>query len=202
MSDFRRSSLYDRDTFVTMAFLAAILAIPQGVFAWGREGHEIVVIVAEHYMRPETAAAMRKLLAPESPEEASVWADEYRHDHRETGPWHYIDIPLADSKIDLARECPNGDRVIAKTEQFLAVLKDPNAGKDSKAQALRFVIHFVGDLHQASQIGIHQHEGLGLSKFGDAEQRLVGAPPAGQSVVGIRKVVHRLKRVTYREDHR
>ena len=140
--------LYDRNTFLTMAFLAVIMAIPQGALAWGREGHEIIVIVAEHYMRPETAARVRELLAPESPEEASVWADEYRHDHRETGPWHYINIPLTDSKIDLTRECPNGDSVIAKTEQFLAVLKDPKAAKDAKAQALRFVIHFVGDLHQ------------------------------------------------------
>jgi hypothetical protein len=106
------------------------------------------VIVVEHYVRPPTAARMRELLAPESPEEASVWADEYRRDHRETGPWHYIDIPLADSRIDLARECPDGDCVIAKTEQFLAVLKDPSADKNAKAQALRFVIHFVGDLHQ------------------------------------------------------
>ena len=79
---------------MTLACVAFILAIPQGAFPWGREGHEFTVIVAEHYMRPETAAAMRKLLAPVSPEEASVWADEYRRDHRETGPWHYIDIPL------------------------------------------------------------------------------------------------------------
>ena len=50
--------------------------------------------------------------------------------------------------MDLARERPNGDYVIAKTEQFLAVLKDPNADKDAKAQALKFVIHFIGDLHQ------------------------------------------------------
>ena len=35
-----------------------------------------------------------------------VWADEYRRDHRETGPWHYIDIPLADPKIGLARRVP------------------------------------------------------------------------------------------------
>ncbi len=48
----------------------------------------------------------------------------------------------------MARECPNGDCVIAKTEQFLAVLEDPNADKNAKAQALKFVIHFVGDLHQ------------------------------------------------------
>ena len=45
-----------------------------------------MVILAEHYMRPETATRMRELLAPETPEEASFWPDEYRQDHRETGP--------------------------------------------------------------------------------------------------------------------
>jgi hypothetical protein len=129
MSRLRRRFRYDRDIFVIVACLAVLLAIPQAAVARGREGHQTIVVVAEHYMRPETAAAMRKLLAPETPEEASVWADEYRKDHRQTGPWHYIDIPLADSKIDLVRECTNGDCVIAKTEQFLAVLKDPNAGR-------------------------------------------------------------------------
>jgi hypothetical protein len=74
-----RAVLYDLDIFVTVALLAVMLAIPQGSFAWGREGHQTIVIVAEHYMRPETAARMRQLLAPESPEEASGWADEYRH---------------------------------------------------------------------------------------------------------------------------
>ncbi len=44
--------------FVTVAYLAALLAIPQAAFAWGREGHQTIVIVAEHYMRPETAARM------------------------------------------------------------------------------------------------------------------------------------------------
>ena len=118
-----------------MAFLAVIVAIPQTVLAWGREGHEIIVILAEHYIGPATAARLRELLAPESPEEASVWADEYRRDHRETGPWHYIDMPLAESRIDMVRECRNGDCVIAKTEQFLAVLKDSNAGEDAKGSS-------------------------------------------------------------------
>jgi hypothetical protein len=48
----------------------------------------------------------------------------------------------------MARDCPNGDCVIAKTDQFLGVLRDPHANKDAKEQALKFVIHFVGDLHQ------------------------------------------------------
>jgi hypothetical protein len=88
------------------------------------------------------------LLGSESLLDASVWADNYRHDHPETGPWHYIDIPLQDTTIDLRRGCPNGDCVLVKTEAFLAVLKDTQADRTAKAQALRFVIHFVGDLHQ------------------------------------------------------
>jgi hypothetical protein len=107
-----------------------------------------MVILAQHFMQPTTAARVRDLLGSESLEEASFWADEYRHDHPETGPWHYIDIPLGNSKIDIARECPNGQCVIAKTEEFLAVLKNPKAGRGDKVEALKFVIHFVGDLHQ------------------------------------------------------
>lgn len=38
--------------------------------------------------------------------------------------------------------------MIAKTEQFLAVLKGPNDEKHTKAPALKFVIRFVGDMHQ------------------------------------------------------
>jgi hypothetical protein len=63
MSSLRRHFLYDRDIFVTVVYLAVILAIPQGAFAWGREGHQIIVIVAEHHMRPGTAIRMRELLA-------------------------------------------------------------------------------------------------------------------------------------------
>jgi len=73
MSRLGRRFLYDRDIFVIVAYLAVILAIPQGASVWDREGHHIIVIMAEHYMRPETAARMREMLGPEGPEEASAW---------------------------------------------------------------------------------------------------------------------------------
>jgi hypothetical protein len=133
---------------VILSLLLAFALVPSAGFTWGPEGHHVVVILAKHYMNPETAALVRDLLGSESLEDASVWADEYRHSHPETGPWHYIDIPLTDSKIDMPRECPNGNCVIAKTEQFLAVLKDAKADRSAKEEALKYVIHFVGDMHQ------------------------------------------------------
>lgn len=130
------------------AILLMALIAPAPGFAWGHEGHAVVAMVAEHYMTAAVLAKAGDLLDGSAIEAIASWADDYRRDHPETGPWHYIDIPLVDSTIDMARECPNGDCVIAKTEQFLAVIKDPNADRASKAQALRFVVHFVGDLHQ------------------------------------------------------
>ncbi|HEY6293872.1 MAG TPA: S1/P1 nuclease [Terriglobia bacterium] len=132
----------------TLFLVLALVAVPSLDFGWGPEGHRVVVILAEQYMRSETLSRAKELLGSVSLEDASLWADEYAHSHPETGSWHYINIPLADSKIDLARECPNGACVVAKTEKFLAVLADPESSRASKAEALRFVIHFVGDLHQ------------------------------------------------------
>lgn len=130
----------------TLMLVLALTVVPSFGFAWGREGHHVIVILAMRYMGRGTAVRVPELLGSESLEEASFWADEYRHDHPETGPWHYINIPLVDSSIDMMRECPNGQCVISKTEEFLVVLKDPKADRALKAEALKFAIHFVGDL--------------------------------------------------------
>ena len=125
-----------------------LLTFARWGFAWGPEGHHVTVLVAEKYLTARSAALVKDLLGAESLLDASVWADNYRHDHPETGPWHYIDIPLQDTTLDLRRDCPNGDCVLVKTEAFLAVLRNTGAARSDKTEALKFVIHFVGDLHQ------------------------------------------------------
>jgi len=115
MSRSGRPFLYDRYVLVSVAYVPVVLWIPQGAFAWGREGHQIVVIMAQHYMRPGTATRMPELLAPRpnavrpytGPRIPSPQPQTPRP--RWTGPRQYIDIPLANSRIDLARECPNPD---------------------------------------------------------------------------------------------
>ena len=132
----------------TLLLVSAPIFAPSTCYAWGREGHHVTVFLAVDYMRQGTAFRVRELLGSESLEGASFWADEYRHDYPETGAWHYIDIPFGDFRINMERECPQRQCVIGKTEEFLAVLKDRNADRSAKVEALKFVIHFVGDLHQ------------------------------------------------------
>ena len=143
---------------------ASILATCGSGFAWGPEGHKAIAILAERYMRPEAKAEVRKLLGPESIEDAAVWADQIRQSGRpETAPWHFINIPLRDSKIDLRRDCPGGRCVLVKTQEFLAVLGDARAPAAPRREALKFVIHFVADLHQP--LHCEDHRDLGGNRL-------------------------------------
>jgi hypothetical protein len=85
-------------------------------FAWGYTGHRIVAEIAEQFLEPETAHQIRDLLAIENVttlSDVSTWADQIRLQRSETGPWHYVNIPLhpapdQSSGYDATRDCPNG----------------------------------------------------------------------------------------------
>jgi hypothetical protein len=125
--------------------------------AWGDEGHRIVAEIAEQYLKAGTAHQVRELLALENATtlaEVSTWADKIRGQRRETARWHYVNIPIhppagTPAAYDAARDCPNGDCVVAKIDELAAVLGD-KAGHDSRdrLEALKFVVHFVADVHQ------------------------------------------------------
>ncbi|MGH9448843.1 MAG: S1/P1 nuclease, partial [Terriglobia bacterium] len=127
--------------------------------AWGPEGHAIIALIAEKNM---SAGALRQsniLLRGASLQDVASWPDEVVHLLPATASWHYIDIPLQDSAINLREECRNGNCVMVKTEQFLSVLTDPDAGRAQKALALKFVVHFIGDLHQPLHCENNDDEG-------------------------------------------
>ena len=72
-SKIRRLEVIVRKPLVRIALLLGLALAPSIGFPWGREGHEIIVILAQHYMRPETTARVRDLLGSGSLEEASFW---------------------------------------------------------------------------------------------------------------------------------
>lgn len=133
--------------WVVMAALLLGGALPG--LAWGPEGHRVVAVIAQMNLTPQARAKVNALLGPYNSLGAiSSWADDTRIDFPETAPWHYIDIPLASNTIDMATECPQGNCVIAQVEKFDRMLKDPHTSNTDRRLALRFLVHFVGDLHQ------------------------------------------------------
>jgi hypothetical protein len=135
--------------FMRKKALAAILCWTISAFGWGGEGHSLIARIAEAQLTPAVHAKVVAILgANVSMASVASWADEIRRARAETGPWHYIDIPIDKPHLDMTRDCPKGDCVIRKIEDFEAVLHDPNAPAVQRREALMFLIHFVGDMHQ------------------------------------------------------
>src|SRR6266513_1527370 len=74
--------------------------------------------------------------------------DQIRRERRETAPWHYVNIPIEADGFDESRDGKRGDNVIDRIEHFEHVLADTTASKEDRAEALKFLVHFVGDIHQ------------------------------------------------------
>lgn len=117
---------------------------------WGGDGHQIVALIAEDHLTPAAKAGIRDLLdgANISDAEVANWADEIRRQRRATAPWHYVNIPTSQPTYDPARDGNNGDNVIDAIGRFERVLSDKAAPKADRAEALKFLVHFVGDIHQ------------------------------------------------------
>lgn len=165
------------------ALLFALAALfPQPAFPWGDEGHRIIAQVAERRLDPGAAQAVRELIGPDGLVEVSTWADQIKQERPESRPWHFVDIPLGRDDYDPARDCARprpGDCVIGALERSRAVLSDPAADKTAKIEALKFLVHFVGDLHQPLHCIDNGDRGgneVHVTFFGEATNRFSQKP--------------------------
>lgn len=137
-----------------MARLLLLLACVAGpVWAWGPTGHRAVGQIAERRLSAAALGKTTALLEGASLAEVSTWADEIRSDPawRHADPWHYINLADDEDLVTVARN-PAGDALEA-IDRFAAVLADRSAPGERRAEALRFLVHLVGDLHQPLHVG-------------------------------------------------
>jgi hypothetical protein len=122
--------------------------------AWGSKGHQIVAAVAERGLSSPASAMVAQLLGDRTLQDVATLPDDWRRSRPETAGWHFVDIPITDAAYDPARDCPTQDGdvghncVVAAIEHFRTVLADTTATKDKRAEALIFLTHFIGDIHQ------------------------------------------------------
>jgi hypothetical protein len=150
-----------------MAFVAllgvAAIALPGDALAFGPLGHRVAGLLAEPGLCPAARGEVAELGGGESLAELGLWADTIRDqpEWRRSGPWHYMnvaDLPSgagpADARavIDGFRHPPEGAGLEALT-RFTRTLADRGRPRAERADALRFVVHFVVDLHQPLHVG-------------------------------------------------
>lgn len=130
-----------------------VLAAPAPASAWGLTGHRVVGRIAERHLTPAAAQAVAELIGPQTLAQVGVWADDVRSDPawKKADPWHYVSIDDGETYESTAKN-PEGD-VVEAMRRFEAVLRDSRAGREERAQALKFLVHFVADVHQPLHVG-------------------------------------------------
>lgn len=145
--------------------IALLLCLhPALALAWGESGHRIVGELAERQLSPAARAAVADLLAGEpdpSLAGVSVWADAIRGEDawKHTYRWHFLNLPTLECRYFPPRDCPAGNCIIGAIAQQAQVLGDASRPHAERAQALKFVVHFAGDIHQPLHAGLARDRG-------------------------------------------
>jgi hypothetical protein len=125
------------------------LASAGNAYGWGQEGHSIVAELAQHRLTDASVSALQKLLGRNvSLASIASWADDYRAEHPETGGWHFVNIPDDRATYDPAVDCAKQNCAVDAITHFTAVLGDCAKTAEEQTEALKFIVHFVGDIHQ------------------------------------------------------
>ncbi|MFZ5862246.1 MAG: S1/P1 nuclease [Nitrospirota bacterium] len=147
-------------TALATALVSCLAASP--AIAWGDKGHRIVAVIADSRLTPSAREGVRALIGPATLRDAATWADDIRRRRPETKPWHYVDIPLDRDEYLPAKDCArprSGDCVVAAITRFQRVVADRSRPRAERGEALRFLTHFVADLHQPLHAADHRDRG-------------------------------------------
>lgn len=126
--------------------------------SWGAKGHRTVAFIAEKHLSSKAKVGVAACLQGETIEAAATWPDENRTN--ENAQWHFINLPLGLSRSKFVEyiKSQNGTIYTAYLKAK-ATLADKKASLNEKHDALRFVIHLVGDAHQPMHVSRKEDKG-------------------------------------------
>ena len=131
----------------------SLIFISNVVFGWGQTGHRTVARVAENHLSKKARKKLFEIMGHESLVEASTWMDNIKsdstYDYAKT--WHYVTVP--DGKTyQSAEKSETGDAYEA-INRLRSVVKNENSTIIQKQEAIRMLVHIIGDFHQPLHVG-------------------------------------------------
>lgn len=137
-----------------LPLLLAVTSLIPSCSCWGSLGHRTVAYLASEYLTRNASRYASALLNSEDISEAALWPDKVRRTpaFNYTAGWHYIDArddPPHECGVNMRRDCDpeEGCIVSAIVNQTARMMRAGSTPAD-KGQALRFLLHFLGDIHQ------------------------------------------------------
>ncbi|KAK3670413.1 hypothetical protein LTR78_009653 [Recurvomyces mirabilis] len=140
---------------LTITATLATLAVAPLTSAWGDLGHRTVGYLAQHYFTDAASQLVQAILQPTDTfdiSDGAVWPDKVRRRREYTAGWHFIDAedtPPQYCSVDYSRDCPGRKGcVISAIINQTALLSDTSQDTTTRNEALKYLLHFLGDVHQ------------------------------------------------------
>ncbi len=148
-----------------LAMLASLSARP--ALAWHDDGHRIVGEIADRNLSPKVRERVLALLADmpdyDTLASAATWPDQQAKLDTQFGfvsPSHYVNLRGPTTPRQLYQACMAQAGCVATGITYYAdILRSERASDQQKGEALRFLIHFVGDVHQPLHAGHREDKG-------------------------------------------
>lgn len=185
---------------VALTLAVWVASASTGLLAWGAQGHRLVALLAAEQLTPVARQNVDWLIGPETLADVASWADQYHQGNFQTSFWHYVNVPPDAKAYDRDRDCPRQptiaagafqdkwrDCVVDRIPYNEERLADARLDRADRAIALKFLVHFVGDLHQPyHSLGVERGgNGVLVSIFGRTD---CGSDPARPSPCNLHSV--------------
>jgi hypothetical protein len=140
---------------VSTFLLSICLQKPVSSYAWGAQGHRIIVEMAFSLLDPAVKQRVLAALDGYPIDDAATWMDSVRinnvNAYKYMREWHFLNMDSTQSYDQVASH----DDVVYNLDRVMKAFKDPTvmANKDSLRQNLKILFHLMGDISQPLHCG-------------------------------------------------
>ncbi|WP_295126951.1 S1/P1 nuclease [uncultured Chitinophaga sp.] len=133
--------------------------------AFGPIGHRVVAEIATNHLSPKAKKAIAGLIGRETLAMISNWPDFIKSDttnkYNHTSKWHYVDFAgnISRQQLESELKAMKGENLYTQILSSSQQLKNPSVSKEKKIEALKWLVHLVGDLHQPLHVGRDEDQG-------------------------------------------
>jgi S1/P1 Nuclease len=147
-----------------IATLFAFFIATVDLSAFSAEGHRTIAAIAQQNLSPKAKLAVAAILENETLVDASVWPDEikqpmgrlwqtpearrFNHDHGDNKKWHYVNFPVGSKSYTVSSPFTSPHDIVHVINGCITVLEGGQFEKLTPKEALRWLVHLVGDIHQ------------------------------------------------------
>ena len=145
---------------LTVGIVLGLASFPQQAAAWGDEGHKVICEIAFRLVQPNTRAEIQRLITTDTEfhrfSDSCIWPDHPRKRSAE----HFVNLARDSHGLDPGDMCPRAQEcVLSAIQVVLAYLSSSSVDDAAKHAALKYLGHWVGDVHQPLHVSFEDDRG-------------------------------------------